>query len=170
MSWPEIVTESLKENEVAIVTYVPDVITWRVLSRLERDPYFRVVPAAREEEAIGIVAGVCAAKKRGAVFMQSSGFGNCINALASLCIPWRIPFPIFISLRGEPGEFNAAQVRGGRAVRPILDILGLQHFTLTQEEELKRTVTGAIELCYADRLPIALLFSTLLTGGKRGTE
>ncbi|MFQ5875621.1 MAG: decarboxylase [Dehalococcoidia bacterium] len=170
MSWPETVTQILKENEVVIVTYVPDVITWRVLSRLERDPYFRVVPAAREEEAIGIVAGVYAAKKRGAVFMQSSGFGNCINALGSLCVPWRVPFPIFISMRGEPGEFNTAQVPVGRAVRPILEVLGLKHFTLTQEEEVKRTITEAIELCYAGCLPVALLFSTLLTGGKRGTE
>ena len=161
--------QCLKEQGVGIVSYVPDVVTWRVLSRLEDDPYFRVIPATREEEALGIIAGAYAAKKRGAVFMQSSGFGNSINALTTLCIPYRIPFPIFISMRGDLGEFNLAQIPGGKAVRPILDAVGLQHYTLTRKEEVSSIVSGAIELCYAGRLPVGLLLSTMLTGGKRGT-
>jgi sulfopyruvate decarboxylase alpha subunit len=129
MGWPEIVMQSLKDHEVNIIAYVPDVVIWRILSKLENDPYFRVVPAAREEEAMGIIVGAYAAKKRGAVFMQSSGLGNCINALGSMCIPWRIPFPFYISMRGESGEFNPAQMPMGKAVRPILDAMGLAHFT-----------------------------------------
>ena len=168
MSWPEIVIQSLKEHEVNFIAYVPDVVIWRILGKLENDPYFRVVAAAREEEAMGIIVGAYAAKKRGAVFMQSSGFGNCINALGSLCIPWRIPFPIFISLRGESGEFNPAQVPMGKAVRPILDALGLRHFTLTQGEEVGKVVLGAMDQCYSQRLPVGVLLSTTLTGGKGG--
>ena len=63
MDWTDIVVESLKANELNIVAYVPDVVTWRVLSKLESDPAFRMVPAAREDEAIGIVAGAYAAVK-----------------------------------------------------------------------------------------------------------
>ena len=102
MYWADTVVESLKASELGIVAYVPDAVTWRVLSRLEDDPYFHVVPTSREDEAIGIVSGAYAAGKRGAVFMQSSGFGNCINALSSLCIPSLIPFPMFVSLSRRP--------------------------------------------------------------------
>ena len=123
--WPDIVVESLRRHDLEIISYVPDVVTWKVLSRLERDPAFRIVPTAREDEAIGIVAGAYAARKRGAVFMQSSGFGNCVNALGSLCIPYRIPVPMFISIRGGLGEFNMAQIPMGKAVAPILDAMGL---------------------------------------------
>lgn len=170
MSWPEIVIQSLKDHEVNIIAYVPDVVTWRILSKLENDPYFRVVPAAREEEAMGIIAGAYAAKKRGAVFMQSSGLGNCINALGSMCIPWRIPLPFFISMRGESGEFNPAQMPMGRAVRPILEALGLRYFTLNQREGLEKVVTEAMDQCYSHLLPVGVLLSTALTGGKLGTS
>ena len=168
MDWTDIVVESLKANELNIVAYVPDVVTWRVLGKLESDPAFRMVSAAREDEAIGIVAGAYAARKRGTVFMQSSGFGNCANALGSLCIPYRIPIPMFISVRGELGEFNMAQVPIGKAVAPTLDALGLQHFAPSREDELRTVLEGAIQLCYAGRLPVGVLLSTLLTGGKSG--
>ena len=89
-----IIIESLKENDVSLIAYVPDGVTWQVLSKIEQDPYFKMVPATREEDNLGIVAGAYAANLRGAVFMQSSGFGNCLNALGSFCIPFRIPFPM----------------------------------------------------------------------------
>ena len=168
MDWTDIVVEPLKSNQLDIVAYVPDTVTWRVLDKLESDTAFRVVPASREEEAIAIVAGAYAAGKRGAVFMQSSGFGNCINVLGSLCIPYRIPLPMFISMRGGLGEFNMAQVPVGKAVAPILDTLGLQHFAPTRKEELSTVLDGAIQLCYSGRLPVGVLLPTLLTGGKRG--
>lgn len=168
--WPDIVVESLRAARLEIISYVPDVVTWKVLSKLEADPDFKVVPAAREDEAIGIVAGAYAARKKGAVFMQSSGFGNCVNALGTLCIPYRIPIPMFISVRGGLGEFNMAQVPMGKAVAPILDVMGLQHFTPTRKDELQPIVNGAIDLCYSGRLPVGLLLPTILTGGKRGTS
>jgi sulfopyruvate decarboxylase alpha subunit len=170
MGWPEIVMQSLKDHEVNIIAYVPDVVIWRILSKLENDPYFRVVPAAREEEAMGIIVGAYAAKKRGAVFMQSSGLGNCINALGSMCIPWRIPFPFYISMRGESGEFNPAQMPMGKAVRPILDAMGLAHFTLDKGEELEKVVMEAMDQCYSHLLPVGVLLSTILTGGKLGAS
>ena len=166
MEWTDAVVESLRANQLHIVAYVPDKVTWRVLSKLESDPTFCMVPAAREDEAIGIVAGAYAANKRGAVFMQSSGMGNCVNALGSVCIPFRIPVPMFISIRGELGEFNMAQVPVGKAVAPILDALSLQHFALDRKEEMLTVLDGAIKLTYAGRLPVGVLLSTSLTGGK----
>ena len=62
---------------------------------------------------------------RGAMFAQNSGLGNCVNALASLAVPWQIPVLMFLGQRGELGEFNVSQVGMGRATRPILDALGI---------------------------------------------
>ena len=98
--------------------------------------------------------------------MQSSGFGNCINAIASLCIPCRVPVPMFINLRGEVGEFNIAQVAMGRATRPVLDVLGIPYYTLDTIEKLHQKVSGALKLCYASRQPLALCMTPLLHGGK----
>ena len=122
MTWADTIVEALKDNEVSLIAYVPDVSIHQVTQLLEEDPCFHVVSATREEEAIGIAAGAYAVGRRAAVFMQSSGFGNCVNALTSLCIPFRVPVPLFINLRGQIGEFNIGQVAMGRATRPILDV------------------------------------------------
>ena len=164
--WAETIAHCLKESEVSLIAYVPDASVARVTELLESDPFFHVVPATREEEAIGVASGAYAAGRNAAVFMQSSGFGNCINALASLCIPSRIPIPLFINLRGQLGEFNTAQVQMGRSTRPILDVLGLTYYTLDDPLTLERKVCGALQLCYASHEPLAFCMTPELHGGK----
>ena len=166
MNWSETIVESLKLSETSLIAYVPDISIDRVTSIIDEDPYFHLVSATREEEAIGIAVGAYATGQNSAVFMQSSGFGNSINAIASLCIPARIPIPIFMNMRGGAGEFNIAQVPMGRATRPILDQLGLVHFTLDDEYNMDKIVNGAIKLCHANRQPVAICMTQLLHGGK----
>ena len=125
MGWAETMVQALKESDTSLIAYVPDISIHQVTSLIEEDPFFHLVSATREEEAIGIAVGAHAVGRNAAVFMQSSGFGNCINAVASLCIPARTPIPFFINLRGEIGEFNIAQTAMGRATRPILDTFGI---------------------------------------------
>ena len=166
MDWTEIIIDSLKQSDTSLIAYVPDISIDRVTSKIDEDPYFHLVSATREEEAIGIAVGAYATGRNSAVFMQSSGFGNSINAIASLCIPARTPIPIFMNMRGGPGEFNIAQVPMGRATRPILDDLGLVHFTLDDEYNMDKIVNGAIKLCHANRQPVAICITQLLHGGK----
>ncbi|MCL0044406.1 sulfopyruvate decarboxylase subunit alpha [Dehalococcoidia bacterium] len=166
MEWSEILVNCLKKDNVSLVAYVPDVNIYQAVQLMEKDSFFHVVPATREEESIGIAAGAYAVGRKAAVFMQSSGFGNCINALSSLCIPYRIPLPLFINLRGQINEFNIAQVAMGRATRPILDTLGIPHYTLDTQENMEQLVSGALKLCFASRQPLALCMTPLLHGGK----
>ena len=166
MTWADTIVEALKGSGVSLITYVHDISIDRITSLMEEDSYFHVVSATREEEAVGIAAGAYAAGRNAAVFMQSSGFGNSINAIASLCIPGRFPIPMFINLRGDVGEFNIAQVSMGRATRPILDALGLPHYTLNSEDRLSVKVSGALKRCYASRQPVVLCLTPLLHGGK----
>ena len=166
MSWAETLVQCLKDAQISLIAYVPDANIDQPICLMEDDPFFHVVAATREEETIGIAVGAYAVGRNSAVFMQSSGFGNCLNAIGSLCIPHRVPIPFFINLRGELGEFNIAQVAMGRATRPVLDLFGLRHYTLTEEKDMDRIVTGAIELCYSSRQPVAVCLTPLLHGGK----
>ena len=166
MDWTEIIIDSLKLSDTSLIAYVPDISIDRVTSKIDEDPYFHLVSCTREEEAVGIAVGAYATGRNSAVFLQSSGFGNSINAIASLCIPARTPIPIFMNMRGGPGEFNIAQVPMGRATRPILDQLGLVHFTLDDEYNMDKIVNGAIKLCHANRQPVAICMTQLLHGGK----
>ena len=120
MNWADIVIEKLKANRLEIICHVPDSVLSHIISETETDPFFTVVPLTREEEGVGILTGAYLGRKRGILLMQVSGLGNSVNALASLAIPYQIPFLILISQRGELGEFNPAQVSMGHAARPVL--------------------------------------------------
>ena len=166
MAWAESIVQALKNWNTSLIAYVPDISIHQVTRLIDSDPFFHLVSATREEEAIGIAVGAYAVGRNSAVFMQSSGFGNTVNALASLCIPCRTPIPLFINLRGGEGEFNIAQVAMGRTTRPILDLLGLVHFTLESEDRLDRRLDGALKLCHANRQPVAICMTQMLHGGK----
>ena len=102
MNWAETIVQALKDWNTSLIAYVPDISIHQVTSLIDDDPFFHLVYCTREEEAIGVAVGAHATGRNSAVFMQSSGFGNCINAIASLCIPARTPIPMFINLRGRP--------------------------------------------------------------------
>jgi len=166
MNWAEIIVQALKNWNTSLIAYVPDISIDQVTRLIEADPFFHLVSASREEEAIGIAVGSYAVGRNAAVFMQSSGFGNSVNSLASLCIPFRTPIPLFINLRGGAGEFNIGQVAMGRTTRPIMDLLGLVHFTLEDEYRMDVLLDGALKLCHANRQPVGICLTQMLHGGK----
>lgn len=146
------------------VVYVPDNPLSHVLRALAADyPDVRTTLATREEEAFGIAAGLYLGGHRPAVLLQSSGLGNSLNALTSLLIPYQIPVVFIISMRGDAGEWNAAQVPMGRAVRPILDSIGIPHATAESAETTASIVQAVTQTAFGTRMPGACLLPRRLT-------
>ena len=83
------------------------------------------LPLTREEEGVGICAGAALAGKRPALFVQSSGIGNMINALLSLTQFYELPLAIFVSQRGVYKEKIEAQFPMGRRLPGILSGAGI---------------------------------------------
>jgi sulfopyruvate decarboxylase alpha subunit len=165
-TWHEIVLATLKSNDVKLVTYVPDRVFTPLIKALHGDSYFTTFACTREEEAVGIVTGAWMGGLRGAVLMQTSGFGTIPNALASLVVPSQIPALIFVSERGTLGEFNLGQAMVCKTVRPMLDSLGVETHTITRHDELAFIVDRSIKQAVATQAPVVFILSPLLTGGK----
>jgi sulfopyruvate decarboxylase subunit alpha len=135
------------------VVYVPDNPLAHVLRVLrDRYPDVQTTVATREEEAFGIAAGLYLGGKRPTVMLQSSGLGNSINALTSLLVPYQIPALIVISMRGDAGEWNSAQVPMGRAVIPICEAIGLPHATVTSGDTTADTVALVGQTAFGTRI------------------
>ncbi|NPU12670.1 decarboxylase [Bradyrhizobium sp. 83002] len=164
--WHEIVQATLKRNEVNLVPYVPDRVLTPLIAGLHADPFFTTFATAREEEAVGILAGAWMGGRRGALLMQTSGFATLANVLASLVVPSQIPLIMFVSERGTLGEFNVGQSLVCRTMRPVLDALAMEHHTMTRLDELEFIVDRSIKQAVATQAPVALILSPLLTGGK----
>ena len=146
------------------VVYVPDNPLSHIL-RILRDefPAVRTILATREEEAFGIAAGLHLGGARPTVMLQSSGLGNSLNALTSLLLPYEIPALIVISMRGDAGEWNAAQVPMGRAVAPILEAIGIPHTTLDAAGAAADVVRRVGEAAFGSGRPAACLLPRRLT-------
>ena len=165
-SWHGIVLQTLKRNEISLIPYVPDRVLTPLIRNLHADRYFTTFATAREEEAVGIVAGAWMGGRRGAVLMQTSGFATLANVLASLAVPYQIPLIMFVSERGTLGEFNYGQSLVCRTMRPVLDSLALEHHTITRLDELEFITDRSIKQAVTTQAPVALILSPLLTGGK----
>jgi sulfopyruvate decarboxylase alpha subunit len=165
-AWYETILATLKNNDVRLITYVPDRVFTPLIKAIHADPYFTAFVATREEEAIGIVTGAWMGGMRGAVLMQTSGFATIPNALASLVMPSQIPALIFVSERGTLGEFNLGQAMVCRTLRPVLDALGVETHTITRHDELGFIVDRSIKQAVATQAPVTFILSPLLTGGK----
>jgi sulfopyruvate decarboxylase TPP-binding subunit len=57
MTWSDTFLGILKDNDVRLVSYVPDNVLTPLLKGVTADNYFRIVGATREDEAIGTGRG-----------------------------------------------------------------------------------------------------------------
>jgi sulfopyruvate decarboxylase alpha subunit len=167
LTWSKLLADILRRNGIRLFASVPDYIVSHVLEHLEADPECRVVTVTREEEGVGLLSGAFLAGKRGALIMQNSGLGNCVNALGSLNGASQIPIVLVMSHRGDLGEFNPAQVPMGQAAGKILEALGIRTLVPRTMADLEAQGDGLITLAYTRSLPVAFVLPAQLTGGKR---
>src|ERR1700719_3040583 len=109
-SWPDDIFEILQCFDVRQVPYVPDAGHSQLIERVLAERSMRAVPLTTEEEGVALLAGAWAGGQRGALLMQSSGVGNCINML-SLTQILCFPFLTLVTMRGEWG--GGSEISGG---------------------------------------------------------
>ena len=80
--WRDGVFAALKAAEIRQVGYVPDAGHARLIELCRDDHEIRAVALTSEEEGVALLAGAWLGGQRGALLMQSSGVGNCINMLS----------------------------------------------------------------------------------------
>ncbi len=124
----------LKANRVDFVSSLPCDRIKFLLERIKRE--FFHIPLTREEEGVGISAGIALAGKRPAMFVQSSGIGNMINALLSLTGFYELPLAIFVSQRGIYKEGIAAQNPMGQRLPEILKGAGISYSIISRENDI----------------------------------
>lgn len=107
-------------------TGVPCSLLDAPIACLEEDASKAYVPAVREDEALGMAAGAwLAGRSLPVVFMQNSGLGNCLNAIASLQRIYAIPLLIVVSWRGKDGKDAPEHLVMGEAMPALLGSFGV---------------------------------------------
>lgn len=121
------------------------------------DEFAGILTVAREDNAVGIAAGASLAGRLPVVLMQNSGFGQSINAIASLVEPYRIPMLFVISMRGTDPDPTQENLVMGRLTEPLLAQLGVEAVTVDPDEPPAPRVERVHRIVAVDRRPAALL-------------
>jgi len=168
--WPEGIYRLLKMHKVHQVAFVPDAGHSRLIRRCADDPDMQSVSLTTEEEGIGLLTGAWLGGARGVLLMQSSGVGNCINML-SLAVLHRCPLAMIVTMRGDFGEFNPAQVAMGQATRPVLEAMGTLVQRADRPEDVLPVVDATLRFAFNTYRATAALIGQRVLGAKTfGTE
>jgi len=165
IDWPAAIHSALESQRVRQVSYVPDAGHKRLIELCHADRGMTAVPLTTEEEGMGLAAGAWLGGERAALLMQSSGVGNCVNALtlASNC---GFPLLIIVTMRGEWGEFNPWQIPMGQATPDTLRLAGVRTLRLERAEDALATVTAAAKLAFDGYGAVAVLIAQRMIGAK----
>jgi sulfopyruvate decarboxylase alpha subunit len=165
IDWPLQAFQQLRNANIRQVAYVPDAGHGRLIQLAEADAEMDATVLTTEEEGIGYLAGAWLGGQRGALLMQSSGVGNCINTL-SLNQTCRFPMVMLITMRGEWGEFNPWQIPMGSATRQSLELMGAIVHRADRPDEVAQMVGAAADLAFNGERAVAVLLSQRLIGRK----
>lgn len=169
IDWHKDIFDVLIEEDITLVTHVPDAGHGPLIKRCDAHNGIDVVTLTTEEEGIGLTSGAWAGGRKGVVLMQSSGVGNCANALAlpAIC---RIPFLTIVSMRGEWGEFIPWQVPMGQGTPGVLEAMGVKVFRADEQVAVGATVQAAARFAFNTRQSAAVLLSQKMIGAKQFQE
>ena len=164
MQYPEEeLTGILKKSGVDFTSSLPCEKIKYLLEMVARE--FFHVPLTREEEGVGISAGAALSGKRPAMFVQSSGVGNMINALLSLTGFYKLPLAIFVSQRGVYKEKIEAQLPMGQRLPLILRGAGIAYSTISSRDDFRIIGKKLREVYSRDRTHVFLLSPALWETG-----
>jgi sulfopyruvate decarboxylase alpha subunit len=164
--WRDDIFTVLKQAEIRQVGYVPDAGHARLIELCREEREIRAVPLTSEEEGVALLAGAWLGDQRGALLMQSSGVGNCINML-SMTKTCRFPLTMLVTMRGEWAEFNPWQVPMGSRTRAALELCDVLVYRVDRAEEAAETVAAALDMAFNGDFATAVLLSQRLLGAKR---
>ncbi len=163
--WPEAVSRVFDDIGLSQVAYVPDAGLTRLIELCRSRRGRRCVSLTTEQEGVAMLAGAWLGGARGALLMQSSGVGNCINMLG-LIQECRFPLLALVTMRGQWGEFNPWQVPMGQSTADVLKATGVIVQAVDEEAKVAETVRSAARLAFFAYRAAAVLISQRVVGAK----
>jgi len=144
----------LLKNKIHNFVGVPDsTMKYFIDQGLKRN---KILIATREEEAIGIAAGmslhfekteeiISKSQSNSLVFMQNAGFANSISTITSLVQLYQIPMIFLIGWRGFLENDAPEHTKIGKIQPKLLQALSLQSMVL-DEKSWKKSCDWALKL------------------------
>jgi len=149
----------IKASRIEFVLSVPDITTSEGLLRpISQSTALRLVRVCKEDEGVGICAGLSYAGRRSLLLIQQTGLLDSLNAVRGVAVEYELPICMMVGLlEKEPGIPPMQSRRYGvRIVEPILDAMGIAYHEIEEEADVAK-IRPAIDDAYAQSRPVVLL-------------
>jgi sulfopyruvate decarboxylase TPP-binding subunit len=149
----------IKASRIEFVVSVPDITTSEGLLRpLSQSAAPRLIRVCREDEGVGICAGLSYTGRRSLLLIQHTGLLDSINAVRGVAVEYALPICMMVGLlQKEPGVPAMQSTHYGvRIVEPILDAMAITYHEIEEEADVAK-IRPSIDEAYAQSRPVVLL-------------
>ncbi len=149
----------IKASRIEFIVSVPDITTSEGLLRpLSQAVTPRLIRVCKEDEGVGICAGLSYTGRRSLLLIQQTGLLDSINAVRGVAVEYELPICMMVGLlEKEPGVPPTRSKRYGvRIVEPILDAMGVAYHEIEEEADVTK-IRPAIDDAYTKSRPVVLL-------------
>jgi sulfopyruvate decarboxylase subunit alpha len=118
----------------------------------------RLIRVCKEDEGVGICAGLAHTGKRAVLMIQQTGLLDSINAIRGVAVEYALPICMLVGLLEKEPDVPPRESKryGVRIVEPILDAMGIAYHEIEGDADVAR-IGPAIETAYAQSKPVVLL-------------
>jgi sulfopyruvate decarboxylase TPP-binding subunit len=149
----------IKTSQVEFVVSVPDITTSEGLLRpLSQTTTPRLIRICKEDEGIGICAGLAYTGRRSLLLIQQTGLLDSINAVRGVAVEYGLPICMMVGMLEKEPDVPPRQSKryGVRIVEPILDAMGIAYHEIEGDADVAK-IKPAIDNAYAQSRPVVLL-------------
>ena len=157
---------AIDEIDPEFVLEIPSSTLSEILDHCGARPGSRTFPLTREEEGVGIAAGLALAGRRVLMIIQDNGLGNALTALTTFPLAYHVPLLLLVARRGGLGEYNSMIHTFSERVEEIVEAAGLRAFELDSRTPLelwRSTLVRAYAYAQTTHRPI-IVFCNLMGG------
>ncbi len=155
----ESIIREIKASGIEFIISVPDITTSEGLLRpLAKETNPRLIRICKEDEGVGICAGLAHTGKRALLLIQQTGMLDSINAIRGVAVEYSLPVCLMVGLLEKEVGVPPRQSKkyGVRIVEPILDAMGIAYHEIENESDVPK-IKPAIDEAYAKSQPVVLL-------------
>ncbi len=153
------IVREIAASGIDFVVSVPDITTSEGLLRpLAQLKAPRLIRVCKEDEGVGICAGLAYTGRRALLLIQQTGMLDSINAIRGVAVEYSLPVCMMVGLlEKEPGVPPRQSKRYGvRIVEPILDAMGIAYYGIEEDADVGK-LRPAIDEAYGGSRPVVLL-------------
>jgi sulfopyruvate decarboxylase subunit alpha len=154
------IIDGLEAIAPTFVLHLPSSTLTHIIDHMLARPNTTTFPIPREEEGVGILAGLELAGRRAVAIIQDNGVGNLLTALTTFPMAYHIPQFYIVSRRGGLNEYNSMIHTLCDSVPAILDAANVRYFDLDARTPIDRwasTVEKAYDYSRTTHRPVMLL-------------